>query len=125
MKITWFGTASILLESEGEKLLFDPFVQLAGGSNPNSLEDFPADTDICITHGHVDHLFSCRIFWRSRILPYMEQKAVMDTLEGWVEETGSLVQAKPGCSWHIGNMKITMLKGTAYKVYCPDGAAGS
>lgn len=74
MKITWFGTASILLESEGEKLLFDPFVQLAGGSNPNSLEDFPADTDICITHGHVDHLFSCRIFWRSRILPYMEQK---------------------------------------------------
>ena len=57
MKITWFGTASILLESEGEKLLFDPFVQLAGGSNPNSLEDFPADTDICITHGHVDHLF--------------------------------------------------------------------
>lgn len=35
----------------------------------------------------------------------------MDTLEGWVEETGSLVQAEPGCSWHIGNMKITMLKG--------------
>ena len=26
-------------------------------------------------------------------------KAVMDTLEGWVEETGSLVQAEPGCSW--------------------------
>ena len=57
MKITWFGTASILLESEGEKLLFDPFVQLTGGSNPNSLEDFPADTDICISHVHVDHLF--------------------------------------------------------------------
>lgn len=35
----------------------------------------------------------------------------MDTLEGWVEETGSLVQAEPGCSWRRGNMKITMLKG--------------
>ena len=40
MKITWYGTASILLESEGERLLFDPFVELAGASNPNSLEDF-------------------------------------------------------------------------------------
>lgn len=57
MKITWYGTASILLESEGERLLFDPFVELAGASNPNSLEDFVQETDICITHGHVDHLF--------------------------------------------------------------------
>ena len=52
MKITWYGTASILLESEGERLLFDPFVELAGASNPNSLEDFVQETDICITHGH-------------------------------------------------------------------------
>jgi len=111
MKITWFGTASILLESEGEKLLFDPFVHLAGGSNPNSLEDFPADTDICITHGHVDHLFFLPDLLAEQDITVYGTKAVMDTLEGWVEETGSLVQAEPGCSWHIGNMKITMLKG--------------
>ena len=102
MKITWFGTASILLESEGEKLLFDPFVHLAGGSNPNSLEDFPADTDICITHGHVDHLFFLPDLLAEQDITVYGTKAVMDTLEGWVEETGSLVQAEPGCSWHIG-----------------------
>lgn len=111
MKITWFGTASILLEAEGEKLLFDPFVQLAGGSNPNSLEDFPADTDICITHGHVDHLFFLPDLLAEQDITVYGTKAVMDTLEGWVEETGSLVQAEPGCSWRRGNMKITMLKG--------------
>ncbi|ODR37157.1 MBL fold metallo-hydrolase [Eisenbergiella tayi] len=111
MKITWFGTASILLESEGEKLLFDPFVQLAGGSNPNSLEDFPANTDICITHGHVDHLFFLPDLLAEQDITVYGTKAVMDTLEGWVEETGSLVQAEPGCSWHRGNMKITILKG--------------
>lgn len=72
MKITWYGTASILLESEGERLLFDPFVELAGASNPNSLEDFVQETDICITHGHVDHLFSYRKSWNRpmpRFLP--------------------------------------------------------
>ena len=50
MKITWYGTASILLESEGERLLFDPFVELAGASNPNSLEDFVQETDLSLIH---------------------------------------------------------------------------
>ena len=55
--ITWFGTASILIEACGQKLLFDPFVELNGGSNPNTLEDFEGVGDICVTHGHLDHLF--------------------------------------------------------------------
>ena len=55
--ITWFGTASILIEACGQKLLFDPFVELNGGSNPNTLEDFEGVSDICVTHGHLDHLF--------------------------------------------------------------------
>ena len=111
MKITWYGTASVLLEAEGEKLLFDPFVQLAGGSNPNTLEDFPSDADICITHGHVDHLFFVPELLEKRDITVYGTKAVMDTLEGWVEDGSSLVQAEPGISWYIGNMRITMLKG--------------
>ena len=43
MKITWIGTAAIRIEAAGERLLFDPFVQLAGGENPNCLEDFTGD----------------------------------------------------------------------------------
>lgn len=111
MKITWYGTASVLLEAEGEKLLFDPFVQLAGGSNPNSPEDFPPDADICITHGHVDHLFFVPELLEQRDITVYGTKAVMDTLEGWVEDGSSMVQTEPGSSWRMGNMKITMLKG--------------
>lgn len=40
MKITWLGTASVRIETEGERILFDPFVQLAGGENPNCIDDF-------------------------------------------------------------------------------------
>ena len=56
MKITWLGTAAIRLEADGETVLFDPFVQLVGGENPNCLDDFLQDQTICVTHGHLDHL---------------------------------------------------------------------
>ena len=55
--ITWLGTASILIEACGQKMLFAPFVELDGGSNPNTLEDFEGGSDIGVTHGHLDHLF--------------------------------------------------------------------
>lgn len=38
-------------------------------------------------------------------------RAVMNTLEGWVEDTGCLVEVEPGYSWRQGNMRITVLKG--------------
>lgn len=56
MKITWLGTAAIRLEADGETVLFDPFVQLVGGENPNCLDDFLQDQTICVTHGHLDHM---------------------------------------------------------------------
>ena len=56
MKITWLGTASVRIETEGERILFDPFVQLAGGENPNCIDDFWQDRTLFITHGHLDHL---------------------------------------------------------------------
>ena len=111
MKITWYGTASILLESEGERLLFDPFVELAGASNPNSLEDFVQETDICITHVHVDHLFFIPEILEQADATVFATRAVMNTLEGWVEDTGCLVEVEPGYSWRQGNMRITVLKG--------------
>ena len=53
--LTWLGTASILLEEDGEKLLFDPFFRLN-----KKLEETPADVFcnvdfILNTHPHVDH----------------------------------------------------------------------
>lgn len=56
MNITWHGTASILLETAQQRLLFDPFVQGENGAHPNSLTDFLNEQTILITHGHLDHL---------------------------------------------------------------------
>ncbi len=56
MKITWLGTASILLETEYGKLLFDPYLQKIN----RSFLEFPFDKirgadAVLITHPHFDH----------------------------------------------------------------------
>jgi len=55
MKVTYYGHATVLLETEKAKLLFDPFItpnELAKGVDIDSIKpDY-----ILLTHGHVDHV---------------------------------------------------------------------
>lgn len=55
MKVTYYGHATILLETEKAKLLVDPFItpnELAKGIDINSIKpDY-----ILLTHGHIDHV---------------------------------------------------------------------
>ena len=58
MKFTYFGHACFQVETNGKKLLFDPFItpnELAKNININELEpDY-----ILISHGHFDHIADC------------------------------------------------------------------
>lgn len=58
MKFTWFGTATIGLESQENRIMFDPFIQMPGGEHPSDKAVFSKPQNIFITHGHVDHLSS-------------------------------------------------------------------
>ena len=95
MKITWLGTAAIRLEADGETVLFDPFVQLVGGENPNCLDDFLQDQTICVTHGHLDHLMEVPEF----LDPESDAEATVycgevaaETLSDMVENTSNVVK---------------------------------
>jgi L-ascorbate metabolism protein UlaG (beta-lactamase superfamily) len=54
MKVTYFGHSSFLIEAEGKKLLFDPFItpnKLAKNINIDTIQaDF-----ILVSHAHSDH----------------------------------------------------------------------
>ncbi len=56
IKFTWFGTASVLLEIDGEKLLFDPFFRMNKNLEQPSLAEFCEVDYIFNTHPHFDHL---------------------------------------------------------------------
>ena len=67
MKIIWYGTATIMIESKGEGLLFDPFFRRNKHLQKPPLAKF-CDVDyIFNTHSHFDHL--CDV---PKILPYTE-----------------------------------------------------
>lgn len=109
--ITWLGTASILIEACGQKVLFDPFVELAGGRNPNTLEDFEGVSDICVTHGHVDHLFFIPELVEGQDATVHCPASAARTLEGFLEDNGNIVRTRPGESWRLGEMKLTAYRG--------------
>lgn len=114
MKVTWLGTAGIRIEAAGEKVLFDPFVQLIGGENPNSIDDFYRDSAICITHGHLDHLMEVPEFLEAEGAAEATVfcgSVAAKTLAGLVEDTGNVVEVKPGTAFRLGDMHFLVWEG--------------
>lgn len=54
MKATYYGHSVVLVETNGKKILFDPFIT-GNGQCHVSAEDIDADV-IILTHGHNDHV---------------------------------------------------------------------
>lgn len=114
MKITWLGTASVRIETEGERILFDPFVQLAGGENPNCIDDFWQDRTVFITHGHLDHLMEALELLDAETgsdATVFCGKAAADTLDKILEDTGNAVVVKPGDVIRLGSVSVRVWEG--------------
>ena len=56
MKLKWYGTATILLEQDGTRLLFDPFLSLSDKGYKPPVDELAAIDNILVTHGHLDHI---------------------------------------------------------------------
>ncbi|MCD8029077.1 MAG: MBL fold metallo-hydrolase [Erysipelotrichaceae bacterium] len=72
MKVTWYGTASILIETSDISLLFDPYMKyLPKNSESTEVKQerqniFQNYNHILITHGHLDHLSSINELYHDR-----------------------------------------------------------
>ena len=55
LRVKWYGTAAVLLELNGTRLLFDPFIPVNKRLYMPSAEDWSAVRYIFVTHGHYDH----------------------------------------------------------------------
>ncbi len=53
-KITWLGHAAFLLEAEGKRIAFDPWIE-GNPKCPISLKDFEGAHIYAVSHSHADH----------------------------------------------------------------------
>lgn len=115
MKITWFGTASLLIEHEKDRILIDPFLPLWGSENHPSLLEYQKEDSILITHGHIDHLGSIpKILRNSEATVYCSALPAA-TLEKKKTDSDQIVIIRPGDILHFGSIKVTPLPGKHIK----------
>ncbi len=58
MKLTFYGHACFLIEVNGKKILFDPFITPNEQANNVDIDTIEADY-IFLSHGHSDHVADC------------------------------------------------------------------
>ncbi len=117
MKITWFGTASILLETKNTSLLFDPYLKDLPRSmrikddEEKRMTAFSGQRNIFITHGHFDHLASLKNIYVEKDCSIYATKTPIETLKKQGFKTEKLHQIEVGENIQIGDMCVKALKG--------------
>lgn len=117
-KYTWYGHAAAQLETDGHKLVIDPFLN---GNPAASITPEAVETDfILISHGHGDHLGdSVAIAQRTKALVISVNEIAIWFNNQGIEAHGQHVGG--GFKYPFGYLKLTLaLHGSEL----PDGSSG-
>ena len=111
MNITWFGTATILLDDGETRLLFDPFVRQNKKINTTPLAGFTGADAILITHGHYDHLYSIPDLLQADKHPTVYcTNAPAQTLRKCKVNEDRIHVIAHGDELHFGNFTVTPIR---------------
>jgi L-ascorbate metabolism protein UlaG (beta-lactamase superfamily) len=110
IRITWYGTASVRIETGSSQLLIDPFFPFPDSRIKIAANAFDDCSHILITHGHFDHIGSIREIVRPDTAVYCT-KAPYRSLRRKGVPDKNLKQIQVGAVFMIGDFQITAYKG--------------
>ncbi len=76
MKVKWYGTATLMLESGGTRLLVDPYARRCSRAPGVDIEEARTADAILITHPHLDHFADVDIFSRDGESVYVSESGI-------------------------------------------------
>ena len=88
VKITWLGTADYILDIDGTRLFFDPFLYKIGMSMSElqTKRDAIKNIDaIFLTHGHYDHATDAAYFAEALDIPVYCSEVARESMINWAE----------------------------------------
>lgn len=113
LRITWHGTACFSIEYGADRILFDPFLELAGGSYAADFDTLMEYDTVFVTHGHFDHLYTAELMLEEGDgdVSVFCTKQCCEILDRFLEDQSNVVQIDAGRTYEIGSIRIEVLKG--------------
>lgn len=112
MRIKWYGTATILLESATGSVLIDPYLKNYHIEFPKAkLEELEDVAAILITHPHFDHFLHSGEISKVLKAPIYVCKRGIEIAKEQLFPVERYRECKVGDFWYIGDMKVTVYQG--------------
>lgn len=120
MKYTYYGHSCFLVETNGKKLLFDPFI--SGNELAKNIKIANIEADyILVSHGHVDHIADCVAIAQSTGAKVVCSWEIYE----WLGKKG-VTNAHPmntGGQWHFEGFSVRCVV-AQHSSGLPDGSYG-
>ena len=117
MKIIWTTTASLMIESEGTVLAFDPFMEMPldkpvdKPGRPELIGLYRKADSVFITHGHFDHIYHFQNIYKGTDTPIYGTAAPLISLERDGLDPDQLHLIEPGYKDRFGPWEVEVLQG--------------
>ncbi|MBR1821733.1 MAG: MBL fold metallo-hydrolase [Clostridia bacterium] len=108
MKITWFGTASLAVETERGRLLIDPFFPFHGSPTRVPPNAYAGYGTILVTHGHFDHIMSLPGLAAGGARRVYATRTPLKTLRRLGVAEGQLNRIAPGETLSLEGMRVSV-----------------